>query len=124
MMKLTTNTIPGAAMAFIRINPAAQGSGVPELKSILSGVQLNNFLAPSIFFAKLGSMTAAAAGGTQTSCLLAAYCLPLPMALVLIVAFARAGLILSKGGPFIHLCALVAHFLCKLPLFTLINQVR
>ena len=52
-----------ASMAFIRINPAAQGSGVPELKSILSGVQLNNFLAPSIFLAKLGSMTAAAAGG-------------------------------------------------------------
>lgn len=86
----------GASMAFIRINPAAQGSGVPELKSILSGVQLNNFLAPSIFLAKLGSMTAAAAGG----------------------------LILSKGGPFIHLCALVAHFLCQLPLFTLINQSK
>jgi H+/Cl- antiporter ClcA len=52
-----------ASMAFIRINPAAQGSGVPELKSILSGVQLNNFLAPSIFLAKLGSFSAAAAGG-------------------------------------------------------------
>lgn len=33
------------------------------------------------------------------------------------------GLILSKGGPFIHLCALVAHFMCKLPLFALIDAV-
>jgi H+/Cl- antiporter ClcA len=65
----------GASMAFIRINPAAQGSGVPELKSILSGVQLNNFLAPSIFLAKLGSMTAAAAGGIFSPALvLRAFC--------------------------------------------------
>ncbi len=44
--------------------------------------------------------------------------------MLIAVGVLLAGLILSKGGPFIHLCALVAHFLCQLPLFTLINQAR
>ncbi len=58
--------LAAVSMAAIRINPAAQGSGVPEMKSILSGVQLNNFLAGNIFVAKLISVIAACGSGIFT----------------------------------------------------------
>eukprot|EP00301_Raphidiophrys_heterophryoidea_P021708 c6054_g1_i1.p1 GENE.c6054_g1_i1~~c6054_g1_i1.p1 ORF type:complete len:934 (-),score=190.31 c6054_g1_i1:164-2965(-) len=72
-----------------RISPTAAGSGIPEVKSILSGVQLPSFLSPSSLF------------GTA-------------FALTLILG---SGLFIGKEGPFVHISCALAECLIRLKPF-------
>mmetsp|Transcript_26173 Transcript_26173/g.42895 ORF Transcript_26173/g.42895 Transcript_26173/m.42895 type:complete len:930 (-) Transcript_26173:102-2891(-) len=71
------------------ISPFGQGSGIPEMKSILSGLPLDNFLTFRTLVSKV---------------------------LGLICALA-AGLFVGKEGPFVTVAACLAHLLCSLPGF-------
>ncbi len=71
------------------ISPMVDGSGVPELKSILSGANTYKYLDFNIFFPKIIGLTAAYG----------------------------AGLSVGKVGPMIHLSAVLANMLLKRPEF-------
>jgi chloride channel 2 len=78
-----------AASVGIYFSPFCDGSGVPELKSILSGANTFNSLSPNIFFPKLFGM---------------------------IMGYG-SGLAVGKIGPMIHLCAIIANFFIKFDIF-------
>eukprot|EP00741_Cyanophora_paradoxa_P000026 tig00000057_g24.t1 len=78
-----------AALCPILISPHGRGSGIPKMKSVLTGVPLEGFL----------SLRTAAAKLLGTVC-----------------SFA-AGLFVGKEGPFVSSAACVAHWLCSLPAF-------
>lgn len=79
----------GASAACQFISPHAQGSGIPELKTIMSGTVLKYCLSFRAGIAK---------------------------ALGLVLALA-AGLVLGKEGPFVHLAGVICHKMCLLPCF-------
>jgi H+/Cl- antiporter ClcA len=72
------------------------GSGIPECKAILSGIEINRFLNFKTFVAKV---------------------------LGLIFAFA-GGLSVGKEGPMVHICAIICSLLSKIPFFSSIRKVR
>jgi H+/Cl- antiporter ClcA len=69
--------------------PLADGSGIPQLRSILAGTSLPQYLSFKVGFAKLLSVTCAIA----------------------------AGLSIGREGPFVHLASVVASLLLKVPYF-------
>lgn len=71
------------------------GAGVPEVKSVLSGVVLRNFLSLKTLVARVMSLIFALA----------------------------AGFSLGKEGPFIHIASMVARNLCRLRPFKPLWQV-
>ncbi|CAH0487134.1 unnamed protein product [Peronospora farinosa] len=74
--------------------PEAVGSGIPEMKSILGGFPLPNYLTGRALIAK---------------------CFGLVFAL-------SSGLTIGKEGPFVHLSSIIARQLLNLPLFEQIRQ--
>eukprot|EP01114_Cavostelium_apophysatum_P023094 TRINITY_DN8592_c0_g1_i2.p1 TRINITY_DN8592_c0_g1~~TRINITY_DN8592_c0_g1_i2.p1 ORF type:complete len:768 (-),score=174.80 TRINITY_DN8592_c0_g1_i2:384-2687(-) len=78
----------------VYIAPQAAGSGVPELKSIMTGIHLKRVLSFRVLLVKMFGLTAALGSG----------------------AF------LGKEGPFIHLSATLATQLARLPLFQRIRR--
>ncbi|CAG9335796.1 unnamed protein product [Blepharisma stoltei] len=84
------------------ISQDAEGIGIPEIKSILSGVRINRFLSYRIFYAKvLGFISACA-----------------------------AGLSIGSEGPYVHISGIIANKLTKIKIFrhlrvnlTLRNQI-
>eukprot|EP00298_Acanthocystis_sp_HF-20_P013476 c20371_g1_i2.p1 GENE.c20371_g1_i2~~c20371_g1_i2.p1 ORF type:complete len:849 (+),score=350.74 c20371_g1_i2:33-2549(+) len=68
------------------ISRHAIGSGIPEMKSILSGNMMTDYLSISTLIAKLMSLTLAIAGG----------------------------LFIGREGPFVHVSSCVAHQLCSI----------
>eukprot|EP01087_Luapelamoeba_hula_P014720 TRINITY_DN4363_c0_g1_i4.p1 TRINITY_DN4363_c0_g1~~TRINITY_DN4363_c0_g1_i4.p1 ORF type:complete len:1121 (-),score=135.27 TRINITY_DN4363_c0_g1_i4:50-3412(-) len=84
----------GCAMLVTRLAPTAQGSGVPEMKSILSGVNLKRYLTFPTLIVKIVSITCSVG----------------------------SGLVLGKVGPFIHVCATMANQLARFPLFHRIRE--
>lgn len=80
-----------AASAGHLITLDAQGSGIPELKAILSGTPaLMHYLTPRVMVGKLAGVVSALA----------------------------AGLSVGKEGPFVHVSAIIASYMCDLPCFT------
>lgn len=77
------------------IHSDAEGIGIPEMKSILSGVRINRFLSFKIFFAKV---------------------------IGYISAFA-AGLSIGSEGPYVHISGIIANKLTKLSLFRHLHTV-
>eukprot|EP01118_Nematostelium_gracile_P020482 TRINITY_DN9940_c0_g1_i1.p1 TRINITY_DN9940_c0_g1~~TRINITY_DN9940_c0_g1_i1.p1 ORF type:complete len:348 (+),score=86.81 TRINITY_DN9940_c0_g1_i1:89-1045(+) len=73
--------------------PQAAGSGIPEMKCIISGSLLKGVLAPKAMITKALGIT---------------------MAL-------GSGMILGKEGPFIHLTCIMANQLARLPVFHMIR---
>lgn len=71
------------------ISPHAAGSGIPEMKCILSGMSLTHYLSFRTFFAKL---------------------------LGLICAIS-SGLSVGKEGPYVHICSILSHQLSRIPVF-------
>ncbi|KAJ3433028.1 chloride channel protein [Anaeramoeba flamelloides] len=71
------------------ISKQAAGSGIPEMKTILSMILLRNFLSLKTFVSKL---------------------------LGLCFAF-MAGLTIGKEGPYVHFCSLISAFVARLPIF-------
>jgi len=92
-----------AALCGAFLSQDAEGSGIPEMKSILAGVNIFRFLS----FPTLSSK------------------------IVGLIAASGAGLSIGKEGPFVHISAIIAHKLCKhVPFFkhilentTLHNQI-
>lgn len=76
------------------ICPSAAGSGLPEMKAILSGTIKPVLLSPQLILAKLGG-------------LLAAF---------------TAGLSIGKEGPFVHVAAAVADNIMRLPMFRSLHE--
>ena len=87
-------TIAAAQGHFISID--AQGSGIPEMKVMLSGVWIKNLLTMPTLIAKMIGLCFACA----------------------------SGLFLGKEGPFVHLAGLVANQMLRLPMFKSIQEVR
>jgi H+/Cl- antiporter ClcA len=67
------------------ISSDCEGSGIPEVKTILAGVHLARYLSISTLFAKIAGLTAACA----------------------------AGLSIGKEGPFVHISAILANKMTK-----------
>ncbi|EFA80346.1 chloride channel protein [Heterostelium album PN500] len=76
------------------ISPYAVGSGIPEMKSILSGINLSRVLGWKTLLSKLIGMIAATA----------------------------AGLTIGRTGPFMHASAIVAHQMMELKIFSNIKK--
>lgn len=72
------------------ISKDAEGSGIPELKSILAGVNIYRYLSFQTLIGKIIGLTAGLA----------------------------AGLSIGKEGPFVHLAGGVTNKLCKLKVFS------
>ncbi len=78
-----------AGMCAHIISPHAAGSGIPEMKCILSGMSLTHYLSFRTFFAK---------------------CLGLTCAI-------SSGLSVGKEGPYVHICSILSHQLTRMPMF-------
>lgn len=77
------------ACAGLWISADAEGSGIPEMKAILSGVKMPRYLSLQTLAGKMIG-------------LISAY---------------SAGLSIGREGPFVHIAGIVAHRLCKLHCF-------
>jgi H+/Cl- antiporter ClcA len=73
-----------------------QGSGIPEIKCILSGVKLKGLLSFKTLVAKVLSLTFGLS----------------------------SGLMIGKKGPFVHVSSMIANLLSKVRPFHLIREVR
>jgi H+/Cl- antiporter ClcA len=77
------------------LNKDCEGSGVPEVKAILSGVRLPGFLSFKTLFRKAAGVVAAVGGGLSV----------------------------GKEGPFVHISAVVSHQIAKISIFRHIRNV-
>ena len=75
------------------IGPGAAGSGIPQMKCVLAGVRIHDYLSPRTLLAKCLSLILALAGGLS----------------------------IGKEGPFTHISCCVADLLLSLPAFQRIN---
>lgn len=71
------------------ISVEAEGSGIPEMRAILSGVDLGKYLTYKCLLAKIVGLILATAGGLS----------------------------IGREGPFVHISGIVAHKLCKFRMF-------
>eukprot|EP01125_Pyxidicula_operculata_P000805 TRINITY_DN1070_c1_g1_i1.p1 TRINITY_DN1070_c1_g1~~TRINITY_DN1070_c1_g1_i1.p1 ORF type:complete len:797 (-),score=163.26 TRINITY_DN1070_c1_g1_i1:763-3153(-) len=76
------------------ISPHSAGSGIPAMKSILSGIILHQHLSFRCLLSKI----------------------------IGIVCCYGGGLAVGKEGPYVHICSIIAYQLAKLPLFNKINK--
>lgn len=83
-----------AIIVTLKVSLNAMGSGIPEMKSILSGVTLREYLSVRTMFAK----------GIGLSFALG------------------AGIVVGKEGPFVHLASIIANQMFKFPLFSNIRR--
>lgn len=83
LFSLTFAVIAASTGKFISTD--AEGSGIPEVKSILSGVHMSNYLSINTLSAKV----------------------------VGLIAGCAAGLSIGKEGPFVHISAIIANKLLK-----------
>lgn len=83
-----------SALITHHVGPYSAGSGIPAMKSILSGIKLKHYLSFRTLVAKVIGLTFA-----YTS-----------------------GLVVGREGPFVHICAALANQLARIPLFTRIRR--
>ena len=76
------------------IGPSAAGSGIPQMKCVLAGVQIHDYLSTRTLVAKAASLVLALAGGLS----------------------------IGKEGPYVHMASCIAHQLCKLRIFRRLSQ--
>jgi chloride channel 2 len=76
------------------VGPFSAGSGIPAMKSILSGVMLRHYLSFRTLLSK---------------------------AVGIVCAYA-AGLFVGKEGPYVHMCSAIAYQLSRLPIFKRIKK--
>lgn len=76
------------------ISPNAAGSGIPEMKCILSGIEIDRFLNFRTLVAKIAGLLFAFAGGLS----------------------------IGKEGPFVHISAILCSLLSKLSVFAHIRK--
>ena len=99
------------APALITTN--ALGSGIPEMKCILSGATFRRYLSMGTFVAKLLSITFATGSGTSL----------LPLNKHSLTKNLKLGLLVGKVGPFAHIGAIIVNLLSKVPLFYYVRKV-
>lgn len=90
----TTLFFTALAIAACQLSPVAQGSGIPEIKCILSGVKLKGLLSFKTLMAKVLSLTFGLS----------------------------SGLMIGKKGPFVHVSSMIANLLSKVRPFHLIRE--
>lgn len=78
-----------AGVASHIISPHSAGSGIPEMKCILSGMSLTHYLSFRTFAAKCFGLVCAIS----------------------------AGLSVGKEGPYVHICSILSHQLTRIPVF-------
>lgn len=83
-----------AVFSVRKISLCAMGSGIPEMKSILSGVTLVEYFSFRTLIAKIIGLTCAIG----------------------------AGMVVGKEGPFVHTASIIANQLFNLPFFTRIRN--
>eukprot|EP01095_Lingulamoeba_sp_RSL-Kostka_P014105 TRINITY_DN6035_c0_g1_i1.p1 TRINITY_DN6035_c0_g1~~TRINITY_DN6035_c0_g1_i1.p1 ORF type:complete len:712 (+),score=240.55 TRINITY_DN6035_c0_g1_i1:82-2217(+) len=83
-----------ASLTVIFISPNAAGSGIPEIKSLMSGIHVPEYLSASTFVAKV---------------------------LGIICAFA-GGLSIGKEGPYVHISSIIANYILKIPIWKKIGK--
>lgn len=76
------------------ITPLAEGSGIPQMKSVLAGTAINRFLSLRVLVAKVIGFTTAIAGGLSV----------------------------GREGPFVHVACAMATLLWKIPCFSRIRE--
>ena len=76
------------------IGPNAAGSGIPQMKCVLAGVQIHDYLSVRTLVAKASSLVFALSGGLS----------------------------IGKEGPYVHMASCIAHQLCQLPIFRRLAQ--
>jgi H+/Cl- antiporter ClcA len=76
------------------IGPCAAGSGIPLMKCVLSGAQMDDYISFRTLVAKATSLAFAYSGGLSV----------------------------GKEGPFVHMASCVAHQMCQLPIFRRVAQ--
>ena len=76
------------------ISADAEGSGIPELKSILSGIQFRKYLLPKTLLAKV----------------------------IGLIAATGAGFSIGKEGPFVHISCIIANNLMRLRCFRALSD--
>lgn len=76
------------------IGPSAAGSGIPQMKCVLAGVQIHDYLSLRTLCAKISSLVLALAGGLS----------------------------IGKEGPYVHIASCIAHLLCRTPPFRRLAQ--
>ena len=84
--------ISAACVQFI--GPSAAGSGIPQMKCVLAGVQIHDYLSLRTLVAKAASLVLALSGGLS----------------------------IGKEGPYVHMSSCVAQQLMRLPCFRRLNQ--
>lgn len=92
LFSLVLAAISGAIVHFV--GPFSAGSGIPAMKSILSGVRLKHYLSYRTLIAK---------------------------AIGIICAYS-AGLFVGKEGPYVHICAALAYQLSRFKIFERIKK--
>lgn len=78
------------------LNKDSQGSGIPEMKAILSGVKLRSFMSRKTLFGKVFGVVFATGGGLS----------------------------IGKEGPLVHISGIIAHHLSKVSVFSHIHTVK
>ena len=78
-----------------KLSHDSQGSGIPEMKAILSGVKLKNFMSLKSFFAKISGVILAIGGGLS----------------------------IGREGPFVHISAIIGHYISKISIFRHMHTV-
>ena len=76
------------------IQQEAVGSGLPQIKTLLSGSDIPNYLSIKMLFAKVGGLIAAAS----------------------------SGLSIGREGPFVHISCIISHQILRLPWFAEFRQ--
>jgi hypothetical protein len=84
---LVFNLLSAACVQFL--GPSAAGSGIPQMKCVLAGVEIHDYLSMRTLVAKVASLVLALAGGLS----------------------------IGKEGPYVHIASCLAHQLCRLPPF-------
>ena len=76
------------------ISPNAIGSGLPEMKSVLNGVILEDYLSFKTLFTKVVGLVAVIGGG----------------------------IVVGREGPFVHVASTVAHLSLSIPIYRYIKK--
>jgi H+/Cl- antiporter ClcA len=77
------------------LNKDSSGSGIPEMKAVLSGVKLKNFMSIRTLVSKYAGVILGIGGG----------------------------LVIGKEGPIVHISGIIAHQISKIPVFSHLNTV-
>lgn len=102
------------------IGPSAAGSGIPQMKCVLAGVHIHDYLSLRTLIAKVQTPSPVA---SPLPCLLSrAPRMPALVQAVSLVLALAGGLSIGKEGPYVHMASCAAHLLSTLRPFRWIGS--